>query len=104
MRVSFQNAPPGGTQEEFGVPEISRFYGIVVRMYYRDHPPPHFHAAYGSDEVAVRINPVGILEGKMSPRALALVVEWALLRENQLIENWRLARANQPLKWIEGLP
>ncbi len=86
------------------MPEISRFYGIVVKMYYRDHQPPHFHAEYGSDEAVLRIDPVGMLQGAMSARALSMVFEWALLHERELVENWRLARAAQPLRSIEGLP
>jgi hypothetical protein len=86
------------------MPEISRFYGIIVRMYYNDHQPPHFHAIYGDDEVVVRIDPVGLLEGRVPPRAMSLVVEWALQHEAELSENWDLARAAQPLKWIAGLP
>ncbi|HEX4796477.1 MAG TPA: DUF4160 domain-containing protein [Humisphaera sp.] len=85
------------------MPEISRFFGIVIRMYYNDHQPPHFHAAYSSDEAVVRFDPVGLLHGGLSPRSLSMVVEWAVLHETELIENWRRARAGQALEWIEGL-
>lgn len=53
------------------MPEISRFYGIVIRMYWADHPPPHFHAEYGSDQAQIRIDPVGVLA--LSRRALSSI-------------------------------
>ena len=85
------------------MPEISRFFGIVIRMYYNDHQPPHFHACYGTEETVMRVDPVGVLHGNLSPRSTSLAFEWALLHEWELIENWRLARAGLPLNWIEGL-
>lgn len=69
------------------MPEISRFFGIVIRMYYNDHQPPHFHACYGEADVAMRINPVGLLHGNLSPRSMSLVFEWALLRNYPISEN-----------------
>ena len=63
------------------MPEISRFLGIVIRMYFLDHDPPHFHAAYAGAEAQIRIRPLGVLGGTLPPRALALVVEWASLHE-----------------------
>jgi len=78
------------------VPEICRFLGIVIRMYFDDHPPPHFHAAYGGAEARVLIAPVGILDGRLPPRVLALVVEWATLHEAELMENWRRLHADEP--------
>jgi Domain of unknown function (DUF4160) len=78
------------------MPEISRFLGIVIRMYFFDHDPPHFHAAYGGSEAQVRITPVGLLDGGLPPRALALVVEWATLHQTELLDNWRRLHADQP--------
>jgi hypothetical protein len=86
------------------MPEISRFYGIVIKMYWNDHHPPHFHAEYGAAQAQVRIEPVGLLAGKLPPRILAMVVEWAALHEIELIEDWELAAGLQPLNRIEGLP
>jgi hypothetical protein len=86
------------------MPEISRFYGIVIRMYWADHQPPHFHAAYGSDQVQVRIDPVGLLRGRLPPRILAMVVEWAALHEGELLADWQLAEDCRELDPIEGLP
>jgi hypothetical protein len=78
------------------MPEVSRFFGIVIRMYFLDHEPPHFHAAYSGLEAQVRISPVGLLNGELPPRALALVVEWTRLHEADLLENWRRLRADEP--------
>ncbi len=59
------------------MPELSRFLGIVVRMHYRDHAPPHFHAEYGEFEITVEIE-TGVIEGKFPRRALAAVMDWYL--------------------------
>lgn len=85
------------------MPEISRFFGIVITMHYGDHPPPHFHARYAGQRALVGIESPGVLEGTLSPKALALVVEWAALHRAELLENWRLARAQQPLRPIDPL-
>src|SRR5437016_3089071 len=87
----------------FRMPEVSRFLGIVIAMYYRDHPPPHFHAEYGSFEAQIRIDPPGLLRGYLPPRALSLVIEWAVLHRDELIENWRRLIQRQPLIRIPGL-
>jgi hypothetical protein len=57
------------------MPELSRFFGIVIRMYYDDHPPPHFHAIYGGQEAQVGIDPIVILQGNLPRRAVSMVVE-----------------------------
>lgn len=85
------------------MPEISRFFGIVIRMYFLDHDPPHFHASYGGAEAQIRIQPVGLLSGTLPARALALVVEWATLHEAELIENWRRLHSDEPAVKIEPL-
>jgi len=84
------------------VPEISRFLGIVITMYFEDHTPAHFHARYGSFRIKVGIAD-GIVEVKFPPRALAHVLEWRELRHAELDANWRQAQANRPLRPIEGL-
>ena len=86
------------------MPEISRFYGIIVAMFFGDHHPPHFHARYGSEKVAIEIETLRILEGHLSPRALGLVIEWAAQHQKELLQNWDLAKNKQPLKKIEPLP
>ncbi|MBN1347214.1 MAG: DUF4160 domain-containing protein [Phycisphaerae bacterium] len=86
------------------MPEISRFYGIVIRMYWADHSPPHFHAQYGSDQAQIRIDPVGVLAGHLPPRILAMVVEWAAIHRAELLADWELALSRRELSSIEGLP
>ena len=85
------------------MPEISRFFGIVVRMYYDDHPPPHFHVRYGEQKALIAIEPLAVLEGRLSPRVLGLVTEWAALHSRELMENWNLARDHAPLKAVQAL-
>ena len=84
------------------MPEIARFLGIVIAMYYKDHPPPHFHAIYGEYEVTVRIDD-GVIEGRFPRRALRLVLEWYTMHEAELRENWSLARERKPLRPIDPL-
>ena len=59
------------------MPELCRFYGIVIHMYYGDHPPPHFHARYGDHEAVIGIDSLAALRGHLPPRASGLVAEWA---------------------------
>jgi hypothetical protein len=86
------------------VPEISRFFGIVIRMYFDDHPPPHFHASYAGHEGRIAVLPIGVMSGgDLPPRPLALAVEWATLHQAELFENWHLARLGKPLANIAPL-
>lgn len=78
------------------MPEISRFLGIVIRMYFLDHAPPHFHAVYPGAEAQIRIHPAGLIGGSLPPRALALVMEWAKIHRGELLENWRRLQTNEP--------
>ena len=84
------------------MPEICRFLGIVIAMFYRDHTPPHFHAIYGEYEITVDIE-TGIVNGQFPPRALSHVMEWYDLHKNELIEDWELVKNRQPLKKIKPL-
>jgi len=77
------------------MPELSRFYGIIIRMFYGDHPPPHFHAVYQDDEIKVNIDTLEVIEGSMKRRAQALVLEWAALHRAELRRAWELASTNQ---------
>ncbi len=86
------------------MPEISRFYGIIIRMYWDEHNPPHFHAFYGSDEVLVEIHSLSVLSGKLPPRALGLAIEWATSHQLELLSNWNLAREQKALVKIDPLP
>jgi len=85
------------------MPEICRFFGIVIAMYYNDHAPPHFHARYGSGRVLIDIETLSVLRGNLSPRALGLVVEWARIHQDELRENWRLAQRQAELQRISPL-
>lgn len=85
------------------MPEISRFFGIVVSMNYNDHSPPHFHVRYAEQRAIIAILSPTLLEGQLSPRALGLVIEWAAAHRQELAEDWELARQQQPLKRIAPL-
>lgn len=84
------------------MPEISRFQGIVVRMYYRDHAPPHFHAEYGDYEVTVEIDS-GVVNGRFPRRSLKSLIEWYDLHRDELREDWDLARQERTLNPIDPL-
>jgi hypothetical protein len=81
--------------------EISRFFGIVIQMYARDHLPPHFHALYTGTDAVIGIRPVALLEGRLSPRVLALIVEWAKQYQAELPANWDRLQRGEP---AEGIP
>lgn len=85
------------------MPEICRFFGIVVQMYYADHDPPHFHVRYSGQRALIEIETQAILRGSLSPRTLGLVAEWAMLHQRELLEDWDLARAEAQLKPIDPL-
>jgi len=85
------------------VPEVSRFFGIIIAMYYNDHSPPHFHAKYGGDQASLRIDNGAILEGTLGTRTLRLVEEWRSLHQTELLADWTRAQARQPLNKIEPL-
>jgi len=84
------------------MPEICRFLGIVIAMYYNDHDPAHFHAVYGSFEITVEVE-TGITRGTFPPRALAHVQEWRELHSMDLLQNWQLARKREPLNKVPPL-
>ncbi|WP_022721700.1 DUF4160 domain-containing protein [Rhodopseudomonas sp. B29] len=85
------------------MPTIAWFYGIAIRMYVRDHPPPHFHAIYRESEAFVSIESGEVIEGRLPAAAARLVKEWALARRQQLRDNWSLARAGEQPERIAGL-
>ena len=85
------------------MPTICSFYGILIRMFFNDHAPPHFHARYGEFEATIDITSMVVIEGGLPSRALVLVRDWAALHRAELMENWRLCREKvQPAK-IEPL-
>lgn len=85
------------------MPEVSRFFGIVVAMFYNEHAPPHFHAKYGDDQASIRIDNGAVLDGRLGPRALRLVEEWRVLHQAELFEDWNRAQVRQPLNKIAPL-
>ena len=85
------------------MPEISRFLGIVIKMFVDDHNPPHFHAIYGDSDALIDIKRLSLFAGKLPPRVLGLVIEWATLHQAELLEDWNLSQNHQPLSRIEPL-
>ncbi len=84
------------------MPEISRFLGIIIAMFYKDHVPPHFHAIYGEYEITVEIES-GVINGRFPRRALRLVLEWLELHKDELLENWQLVEEKKPFLRISLL-
>jgi len=85
------------------VPRISEFYGIVIEMYFVDHPPPHFHARYSGDEALIVIETGEVFAGFLPGRALRLVRDWLDEHRAELVANWDRARAGQPTESVEPL-
>jgi hypothetical protein len=84
------------------MPVISRFFGIVIFMFWREHAPPHFHAKYGDDEIVVEITS-GAVIGHMPAKGVALVQEWREIYREELLQNWNLAEQMRPLSRIPPL-
>jgi hypothetical protein len=84
------------------MPEISRFYGIVIYLFYDEHNPPHFHAEYAGQKATITMKE-GIVKGEMPKRALKLIFEWMEKNQEHLIEDWELSIKGLPLKRIEPL-
>ena len=85
------------------MPEISRFYGIVIQMYFGDHPPPHFHARYAGDVAKIDIEALSVIDGRLPGRALGLVIEWASLHQDELRAAFNSAANLQAPGTIEPL-
>jgi hypothetical protein len=85
------------------MPRISEFFGIVIKMYYNDHSPAHFHAEYGEFEAIYTIETVEVLRGDLPRRAHAMVLEWTALNRSELRNNWELARQGLPLNPVAPL-
>jgi len=75
------------------MPELSRFYGIVIQMYFGDHPPSHFHALYAGRKAVIDIETLAFIEGHLPPRASGLVIEWAAIHQDDLRKAFRMAEA-----------
>ena len=85
------------------MPEICRFFGIVISMNYNDHDPPHFHVKYSDQKAIILLESLTIERGSLSPRVMGMVLEWAMKHEHELLKNWHLARDHRPLIKIKPL-
>lgn len=85
------------------MPEICRFFGIVIKMFFDDHNPPHFHAEYEKYEALININTLSLISGKLPHRALGLVLEWAYIHQDELKSLWKDAKELKPLKKVAPL-
>jgi len=70
------------------MPEISRFLGIKIFMYFNEHNPPHFHVEYNEYKASINIKTFGVMEGKIPAKVLGLVAEWAEDNQTELLQNW----------------
>jgi hypothetical protein len=85
------------------MPEICRFFGIVIAMCYKEHMPPHFHAKYTGHRASFSIQDLKIIDGGLPRRAVSLVLEWAFQRRDDLMANWERAQRKEALAHIEPL-
>ena len=85
------------------MPEISRFLGIVIKMFFDDHNPPHFHAEYDGDVALIDIRNLSVFSGRLPPRVIGLVIEWASVHQQELFVDWDRAQAQQELLKIAPL-
>lgn len=86
------------------MPELSRFYGIIIYMFAKDHSPPHCHAKYGEFKAQILIETGDVINGSLPRRALRLVQDWVELHKQDLLENWEESQSDHPqLKKIEPL-
>lgn len=85
------------------MPCISQFFGIAIYLYLNEHSPPHFHAEYGGDEAVYEIRTLRLYAGQLPRRVHNLVLEWADLHREELMDRWNAAREGEPLKQIEPL-
>lgn len=85
------------------MPTISMFYGIIIQMYWDEHAPPHFHAVYADFKATVDIRSLLISDGSLPRRATQLVLDWAELHQEELLQDWELCQGKQQPKPIEPL-
>lgn len=83
--------------------EICRFYGIIIKMFVNDHPPPHFHAEYAEYAAVINIETLAVIAGNLPSRALGLTVEWASLHQDELRNLWERARNHESLGKLDPL-
>lgn len=85
------------------MPELSRFYGIIIYMYWEDHAPPHFHACYGTEEALILIENGAVHRGSLPARALKLVREWMNIHQEEIAQQWEKAVQSAPIQKIAPL-
>ena len=85
------------------MPELSRFLGIVIAMYFNDHNPPHFHVLYNEYDAEIEIKKLSILEGNLPARVLGIAMEWAEIHKDELINNWDLIQTTGKFNKIQPL-
>ena len=85
------------------MPEICRFFGIIIAMYHDEHNPPHFHAKYGGQQMEVGLSPIAVRAGGLPPRATSMVLEWAALHQQELLANWQHCRQGESPAKVEPL-
>ena len=85
------------------MPTISTFYGIMIRMFFSDHAPPHFHAQYAEFKAVVDIRTLKFIHGELPRRAAQLVLDWAELHQNELLQDWDLCQSQKLPNSIEPL-
>ena len=85
------------------MPEISRFLGIVIAMYFKDHNPPHFHVLYNEYDAEIEIKTLAILDGELPPRVFGLALEWAGLHKEELLDVWNSIQTTGKFNKIKPL-
>jgi len=85
------------------MPTISKFYGLVIRMYYDDKHVPHFHVGYAEYRALIAVEDGSLIAGRLPVRAYRMAVEWAELHRCELMANWERAHRQETLEWIDGL-
>ena len=83
--------------------EICRFYGIIIKMFVNDHPPPHFHVEYAEHAAIISISTLSVIAGSLPSRALGLTIEWASLHQDELQNLWQRAQNHEPLGKLDPL-
>jgi hypothetical protein len=85
------------------MPKISEFFGIRIYLYRDDHHPAHFHAKYAGEDAQINIENLTVMRGRLSPRAMGLVIEWAALHQKELRTAWNQALTQKKISKIEPL-
>ena len=85
------------------MPEISRFLGIIIYMYFNEHNPPHFHAVYNEHKASIAIETLGMIEGKLPSKVFSLVVEWAQDHKQELFDNWNTLKLTGTYEKVKPL-